>query len=50
MVAADQAGGEFSWLADSSGLMAARPADMIVQVAGWSRGEESSMWSHVKMP
>jgi hypothetical protein len=50
MEVADQAGGEFSWLADSPGLMAARPAGMIVQVAGRSRGEESSMGSYVKMP
>jgi hypothetical protein len=50
MVVADQAGGESSWLADSPGLMAAGPAGMIVQVAGWSRGEESLMGHYVKMP
>jgi hypothetical protein len=50
VVAAGQAGGEFPWLADSLDLMAARPADMIVQVAGWSRGEKTSTEFHVTIP
>jgi hypothetical protein len=50
VVAAGQTGGVFACLEDSLGLMAARPADMIVRVAGWSRGEKSSTHVHAGMP